>query len=251
MDLSFLPDLVTEALGASQHMIAYEVTVDRPDYCVVVVQLASPGAKISIKLAGVDAPRWASAQAFLRAQLLSQLVRDQGVVVPEVLAVDTTCTRWPVRYLIATFVPGETWITTSYHFDETDRQVVFAELGSAVARIHSVEFDAFGDLDSYGTIPDGSPYVDALTRRAVQRIPKYFELFEELIYQHRDVLKEVSQPRLTHEDLNPTSVSPTYPSRRALLQLLWCLEYAQPTPDHNAVTACVCAELGIPPVVFE
>src|SRR5260370_13211021 len=115
MDLSFVPDLVAEALGASQQLIAYELLVDRPDYCVVVVQLAPPGAKISIKLAGVEAPRWASPQAFDRAALLSRLVRRHGVTVPEVLAVDTTCTHWPVRYLIATFLAGETWIATSHH----------------------------------------------------------------------------------------------------------------------------------------
>jgi aminoglycoside phosphotransferase (APT) family kinase protein len=41
-----------------------------------------------------------------------------------------------------------------------------------------------------------------------------------------------------------------YPARRALYQLLWCLEYARPTPRHIADTAAVCAALGLPPVVF-
>jgi hypothetical protein len=45
-------------------------------------------------------------------------------------------------------------------------------------------------------------------------------------------------------------VADTYAQRRALLQLLWCLEYARPTADHHAVTAAVCDELGIAPVVF-
>jgi len=41
-----------------------------------------------------------------------------------------------------------------------------------------------------------------------------------------------------------------YSDRRALYQLLWCLEYARPTPEHIADTAAVCAALGIPPIVF-
>ncbi len=177
---------------------------------------------------------------------------------------------------------------------------MFAECGTAVARIHEITFDSFGDLDPSATIRDGSTYVDALRRRAAQRIPKYLGLFESLMQKHRAVLEEVAPARLTHEDLNPNNllvahtgqtwhlagvldfdsawsgnaesdlarlelwrgmmhpsfwttyggVSPTYASRRALLQLLWCLDYAQPTPDHNAVTAGVCAELGIPPVIF-
>lgn len=40
----------------------------------------------------------------------------------------------------------------------------------------------------------------------------------------------------------------TYPERRPIYQLLWCLEFAQPTEAHLAVTRRVCDELGIPPV---
>jgi aminoglycoside phosphotransferase (APT) family kinase protein len=45
-------------------------------------------------------------------------------------------------------------------------------------------------------------------------------------------------------------ISPGYAERRPLYQVLWCLEYAQPTPEHNADTARVCALLGISPVSF-
>jgi hygromycin-B 7''-O-kinase len=41
-----------------------------------------------------------------------------------------------------------------------------------------------------------------------------------------------------------------YSDRRALYQLLWCLEYARPTAEHIADTAAVCSALGIPPMVF-
>ena len=47
------------------------------------------------------------------------------------------------------------------------------------------------------------------------------------------------------------SIADDYPTRRPIYQLLWCLEYARPTPQHAADTARVCAELGIPPVAFE
>jgi aminoglycoside phosphotransferase (APT) family kinase protein len=51
--------------------------------------------------------------------------------------------------------------------------------------------------------------------------------------------------------LDEASVSPHYPERRPLFQLLWCLEYARPTPQHLADTARVCAELGVEPVTFQ
>lgn len=39
---------------------------------------------------------------------------------------------------------------------------------------------------------------------------------------------------------------PGYPGRRPIYQLLWCLEYAAPTPFHLATTRDVCLELGLP-----
>ena len=44
-----------------------------------------------------------------------------------------------------------------------------------------------------------------------------------------------------------------YPARRPVLQLLWCLEYAEhhPSDQHRAVTDQVCAELGIPSIHFD
>jgi aminoglycoside phosphotransferase (APT) family kinase protein len=45
-------------------------------------------------------------------------------------------------------------------------------------------------------------------------------------------------------------IADDYPRRRPVYQLLWCLEYARPTPAHHADTARVCAELDIAPVTF-
>ena len=44
--------------------------------------------------------------------------------------------------------------------------------------------------------------------------------------------------------------SPGYRDRRPVLQLLWCLEFAEPSPRHLADTARVCGELGIQPIDF-
>ena len=41
-------------------------------------------------------------------------------------------------------------------------------------------------------------------------------------------------------------VGPLYRQRRSIYQLLWCLEYAQPTAEHLADTQRLCAELGLP-----
>lgn len=45
-------------------------------------------------------------------------------------------------------------------------------------------------------------------------------------------------------------VPPSYADRQPIYQLLWCLEYAVPSPQHHADTQNVCAQLGIAPVRF-
>jgi fructosamine-3-kinase len=41
-------------------------------------------------------------------------------------------------------------------------------------------------------------------------------------------------------------VEPLYKQRRPIYQLLWCLEYAHPTPEHLEDTQRLCVELGLP-----
>ena len=132
------------------------------------------------------------------------------------------------------------------------------------------------------------------------------DLFAAVLEAHASDFASITEPRLTHEDLNPSNlllvpgedgnddwriaaildfesawagcpesdiarlelwrdmmgegfyegytaqqpISDGYQARRAVYQLLWCLEYARPTPEHHADTARVCAALGIPPVIF-
>ncbi len=42
-----------------------------------------------------------------------------------------------------------------------------------------------------------------------------------------------------------TPISPLYPHRRLVYQLLWCLEYGVPSPEHISDTRQVCAALGV------
>jgi aminoglycoside phosphotransferase (APT) family kinase protein len=50
----------------------------------------------------------------------------------------------------------------------------------------------------------------------------------------------------SYEEICP--VEPLYEQRRAIYQLLWCLEYAQPTARHLADTNRLCLQLGLPSI---
>jgi fructosamine-3-kinase len=46
-------------------------------------------------------------------------------------------------------------------------------------------------------------------------------------------------------------LTPSEEERRLVHQLLWCLEYASPTPRHHADTGRICAALGLPVIRFD
>jgi fructosamine-3-kinase len=43
-------------------------------------------------------------------------------------------------------------------------------------------------------------------------------------------------------------IDPAYEQRRPIYQLLWCLEFARPTPQHFRDTLGLCAQLGLPAI---
>lgn len=58
---------------------------------------------------------------------------------------------------------------------------------------------------------------------------------------------------MTNEDfwqayLTNASLDDHYLQRQPIYQLLWCLEYAQPTPKHLSDTETLCHQLGIAPI---
>ncbi|MDR6551789.1 phosphotransferase [Paenibacillus qinlingensis] len=51
-----------------------------------------------------------------------------------------------------------------------------------------------------------------------------------------------------YQTINP--IPTNYTQRKLLLQLLWCLEYANPSEEHHKDTKNICDKLGIPVVTF-
>jgi Ser/Thr protein kinase RdoA (MazF antagonist) len=63
-----------------------------------------------------------------------------------------------------------------------------------------------------------------------------------------DLWRGMTSPRFRRIYRAAHAVDPGYEERRPVHQLLWCLEYAESTPEHLTDTERVCRELGIPPV---
>jgi aminoglycoside phosphotransferase (APT) family kinase protein len=302
--------LAQSVFGAKCRVLAWHPLADNALTQIVFATLVFPARVVVLKLADADSPY----PPFARAAAIQQRVaRETTVPLCEVLAVDDSCQRFPWRYLLLAHAPGMDWRDGLARMTPHARRDLFRQLGEATAALHSQRYPRFGEVEETSPLapsPEegGDDYLSALLARARRRIanPTHADLFAELLHAHAADFAGIAEPRLTHEDLNPSNLlvvpgedehddwhisavldfgsawagcpesdiarldlwhdmmgegfreaytayqplADDYPSRRPVFQLLWCLEYARPTPAHHADTARVCAELGIAPVTF-
>ncbi|MFL5733511.1 MAG: phosphotransferase family protein [Chloroflexia bacterium] len=297
-----LSELARHAVGARVEVAGSKVLKRQVDYLVLLVNMRHPTLRVTVKLAG---PLAALPCPFERtAALLRRVLAETTVPVPEVLAADTSYRAWPWRYMVKTYMPGREWATVRRRLREEESARVHREMGRAVAQLHGMAFQGFGELSDDGTLQTGRPYLDALAERARRRIhdPRHAELFISVLKDKAGLFRDVSpgQAGLCHEDLHGHNIicqrrdgswrlaavldfdsawaghqesdlarlefwrgmagegfweaykevrpiAETYPQRRLIHQLMWCLEYGPSSEEHIEDTRRVCAALGVAP----
>lgn len=292
--------LLREVMGSSSSQVTCQVLKRAVDYLVVHIAQAANAPALVMKLAG---PKARLACPFEATAALNRMVRSHGAVPTcEVLAAGQI-SDW--RYLVTSEVPGISWDRARAGVAPSELPSLYAGLGQIVAAMHDLRFSSFGEIRLDGTSADEGTYPVALTARATRRIlnPAHRDVFHEVVRSHESELAQLTEPLLSHEDLNPGNIliqrqtdgwtitgildfesawagsahsdldrlelwkmtgegfwtgyesQASVPARNTevihIHQLLWCLEYAHPTPVHLADTARVCRALGIQPVAFE
>jgi aminoglycoside phosphotransferase (APT) family kinase protein len=239
---------------------------------------------------------------------IARLVRAQtDAPTFDVVAVDTTCHKWPWEYLIVTELAEVTWMKLYPRLDDHARSVGQRQIGRSAAQLHALQFDTFGEIGPDGAVVDGTGPLAALRKRAQRRLrtARYRDLMLDVLESRASLFEGLARPTLCHEDLNPNNLVFTtrdgqpvlsgildfesawsstgesdlarldlwrmtkgqalqqgyaevahtdskYAARKPVLQLLWCLEYAEhdASSQHQADTDQVCKALGITPIQF-
>ena len=207
-DAAFLHQFLREVLGTRASLASYEVLKATDDYLVLHANLDGGGADVTVKLAG---PHAQLATPFDQSAYVNTLVRRAGVPTYEVLAADVSSATWPWRYLISTWVPGETWASLPVRHRPQDLQGVYRELGAAVAALHTIRFGDFGELTADGLVRSDGSYVPALLARARRRLQllsseAYADLFEATVDANAGLFDDPPAPCLSHDDLNNTNI---------------------------------------------
>ncbi len=194
--------LLRHTFGSHVELVGYSIGNQRPDYIVLLADLARPTVRIAIKLAG---PNASSVYPFDRAAMLHTLVQAQTTIpMPDIIAVDTSYQRWPWRYLIKTYIPGQEWIRVRSHLNPHELQTAYQQLGHAIAQLHTIHFPTFGELTVDGRVQGSTEFVAALTQRAHISIqsPYLRQVFSEVVTRYEHLFSDLCPAHLCHEDLH-------------------------------------------------
>ena len=202
-DKMLLEQLLQQLFGSRCRITTHHVIHQREDYAIVHARLERPALEIVVKLAGpqahVDCP-------FERTAAIVQRVRrETSVPTFEVLAADEGYRIWPWRYLVMTFVGGQTWAAARAQLNAAQQGDAYRQMGDAVAQLHALKYEAFGPIAPNGTVRTSGDYVDQLIERATRRIedPQHVQVFVALVRERAHLFADVREPALCHEDLNP------------------------------------------------
>ncbi len=298
MDFENVRELLREVIGSGIEVISGTLLKEMLDYRVWEVQTQKPDLRLVVKLAG---PRAVYTSAFERTAALHRLVRAKtSVPIPEVIAADESCQKWPWRYLIKTYLPGIPWADVAKRVPGEALDTARFDLGNAVAALHELRFAGFGELDLLAEIPEPLPYPEALARRVWQMIPSpdRRDYILTMLAAHAGLFRNIQAATLCHEDFHWYNLlldevnrewrlaaildfekawagdreidlarmdlwgmtggpfwkayqehrllDSGYTERKALYQLIWCVEYAENSREHLELTQGLCRELGMP-----
>jgi fructosamine-3-kinase len=199
---TLLNELLREMFGSTTKLASYKILNQHPDYYALLVTLDHASIEIVVKLAGADAPYL---YPFDRTAMFHRLVAEKtSIPMPEILAVDVSYERYPWRYLIKTYLPGEEWSTLIPKLTTSERVDAYQQLGNAVGKLHRIQFETFGEVDSSGNVSIATEYLSALTNYIYARIknPDHQEMLLNCISKRADLFHGVEQARLCHEDLH-------------------------------------------------
>jgi aminoglycoside phosphotransferase (APT) family kinase protein len=198
--------LAREVFGPRCRVLAWHPVTHGNDSAVVFATLVFPARVVVLKLADAT-----SAARFSReADIQRRVARETSVPVCEALAVDDSCQRFPWRYLMMAHAPGMAWRDGLKRMSPHARYDIYRQLGEATAALHSLRYPRFGELGDSETSPPapllrGEESIEALEARARRRIanPTHADLFATVLQAHASDFADLTEPRLTHEDLNP------------------------------------------------
>lgn len=192
---------IRKQLGSSSRVSHVEALQVGSHNAVLLLTVEPSSQRLVLKVAGSADQR---AIDYERTATVTALARAVGAPLPAVLAVDTSCSAGPWRYLLLEHVEGVEWRRVRPLLDDDDVRVAHQQIARALVAIQSVHLDSFGELDSRGR-PARDDLLQALRHRAEARVTdeRARGAFNDLLDREAGLFVVGEQtPTLSHDDLH-------------------------------------------------
>ncbi len=230
---SLLLELLRGIYGSDASISDVSIVNQHHDYAALLVTIENPSLKLAIKLAGREAPY---SYPFDQTAYWHQIVSEQtSIPMPEVIAVDVSYRDYPWRYLIKTFIPGEVWADVRPQLQGEDLKRAYAQMGQAVAELHSIKFGGFGDVKPERFEPMRQGFYPVVIERvnATIRNEGIRQDFLSLLEVNKSLFDNVTQARLCHEDLHPYNI--LFHQNAGEWQLATILDFDKAWAGHHEI----------------
>ncbi|MFK7904444.1 MAG: phosphotransferase family protein [Chitinophagales bacterium] len=167
---------------------------------------------------------------FRREKMAMELLKENKILVPEVIALDESRTILPHDFLICKRIKGKELYQVWETLEEKIQMQLCSEMGEILAKIHQVYLPKFGAI-----LPDGlqfetwSACILHKLQLAIEEA-KTLQLFEERMYQkvqqifdnHTALLDTVKNASLVHNDYHLGNVIVNEGHIAGILDFEWC-----------------------------
>jgi fructosamine-3-kinase len=228
-----LLELLQQAIGTQVELVNQKIANQQHHYLVLIARLRHPAIQVVIKFAGPGAQM---AGTFDRTAFINRLVAlNTTIPMPEILAIDMSYQRWPWRYLIRTYIPGQEWAAVRQRMNSTELSGAYQQIGYAVAQLHAIHFPGFGELGIDGSVGGGKSFLAELYNRARSCVTKaqLQSLFFSVLDKNQALFTDIRQASLTHEDLHGYNILFGYHSGRWRLATI--LDFDKAWAGHHEI----------------
>lgn len=170
---------------------------------------------------------------YQREKLVFDLLRESDVPVPNSVALDDSKSAAPFDVLISNKVEGRN-LETDWLTVPRDQQLHLASLaGDLLRRLHTREFEFFGELSSTGPLPQTKSWHDYLQAKLNFHLEEgarlkiwnhsQLEAFRSAFRHRQELLQPLTQSRLVHVDFHLGNLLYQGPNIMAVLDFEWSL----------------------------
>ena len=198
--------IIRQTFGDKAEIVDFEIKKSLKDYQVLLIKLKTPKQKIIFKIAG---PTSEMASQFDRTAKINTLIRQEtNIPMAEMIGYDISLKKYPFKYSIQSYIPGTEWAKLKNDLDPEEKEMAYQQIGTAIACIHGIKFDLFGEIDPSASVQGSIHFFNELRKRTYRNVTnlRHHDMLDRLFDQYSHIFEGMTDPCLCHEDFHKYNI---------------------------------------------